>query len=488
MTSKDFCSRSFLSKEQGLSLIELIVASSLLLTLLALAYNFWQFGFTSFVSAEKRSNVQQNVRLATDFIHNEIRFATSAELLGTNPVIPAAQDIGVDTHYILLNGSKIEYRSRNVSQFIPISIADEIHFNLNFTKSGGNLLSVEIRGQTDGQQPFFLSSQVRLENLSLFNRTISGNTSTAIRFVRRTFNPPLSLSAQPGAVVAGANFNQTFTLTLLNETFSEGFGQNSISLGGDFSGLNLAQAQKTAPAAATVTLSGNLTAASGSGQINVIGSGLTEGSALSAEVSVVPDAIFTLNILHSGNGSVTPQVGSHLYPQGTTVTLTATATAPWQFHQWQIGNDVFYSAQLTILMDGDKTATARFRLPLTSVPGGSYVSHNGITYLKLTGANNRVMRLNLSGSGNWSNTSSRPSRSELQEGVWTDALRIAGVNAYWTNTEHNDNRGVYVSSAKAFQHEEKNNALGIREALSLPGILFAYSGSGTITDPFILNH
>ncbi|MBS3898095.1 MAG: hypothetical protein KGZ54_08250 [Dethiobacter sp.] len=488
MTSKDFSSSSFLSKEQGLSLVELIVMSSLLLTILALAYNFWQFGFTSFVSAEKRSNVQQNARMATDFIHNELRFATSVELL--NPAqIPAAQDIGTDTHYILLTGSKIEYRARNISQIIPKNIAGEVSFSLDFTKSDSDLLSVVIAAVIDKQQPYSHSSQVRLKNLSLFNETITGGThSTAIRFVRQTFNPPLSLSVQPGAVVAGTGFSQTFTLTLLNETFSESFGQGSITLSGDFSGLNVSLANRTGPATASITLSGDLTAvASGSGQILIKGSGLTGGSPLSAAVSVVPDAIFTLNILRSGNGATTPVVGLHLYPQGATATLTATPTAPWQFHQWQIGNAFFSSAQQTITMDSDKTATSRFRLPLTSILGGSYVSHNGVTYLKLTGANNRVMRLHLSGSGNWSNPTPRPTRIELEGGIFDNSRRIAGVGAYWTSTKHNTNRGVYISSTGAFQHEKMADSLGIREALSLPGILFAYSGSGTFADPFILN-
>lgn len=490
MARKKFRFRSFFFKEQGLSLIELMIVSSLLLTVLALAYNFWHFGFSSFVSAEQRSDVQQNVRLATDFINSEIRFAASAELLDATAV-PAAVAIAADTHYILLNGSAIEYRARNVSQVIPQNLADNIRFSLNFSKTeiSNDLLSVVVSGAINDQPPYSLSSQIRLENLRHFNRTITGSTTgTAVRFVRQTINLTPSLSVQPNAVVAGMGFNQTFTLALLNDTFSESFGIGNITLGGAFSELTVYSANRTGSASASVTLSGNLIANSGSGQILVDGSGLAGGSALSAQFSVVPDAIFTLNILRSGNGSTTPAVGSHPYPQGATATLDATATAPWQFRQWQIGSDIFFSAQLTVLMDSNKTATARFRRPLTGIPGGSYVSHNGFTYLKLTGANNRVMNLSLRGYGNWHIPSSPPSRSELEGGVWTNSLRIAGVNAYWTDTEHNANRGVYVSSAGAFAHDSKNDTREIREARTLLGILFAYSGTGTREDPFILGN
>ncbi|MBS3887461.1 MAG: hypothetical protein KGZ56_10445 [Dethiobacter sp.] len=62
------------------------------------------------------------------------------------------------------------------------------------------------------------------------------------------------------------------------------------------------------------------------------------------------------------------------------------------------------------------------------------------------------------------------------------------MNAYWTDTEHNANRGVYVSSAGAFAHDSKNDTREIREARTLLGILFAYSGTGTREDPFILGN
>ena len=173
------------------------------------------------------------------------------------------------------------------------------------------------------------------------------------------------------------------------------------------------------------------------------------------------DAIFTLNILREGEGTTTPAVGSHQYAQGTPVTLNATATLPWQFHQWRIDSNTFFASEISVLMDNNKTATAIFRRPLTSIPGGSFVYHNENTYLKLTGANNRVMNLNLNPNGGpWLNADSRPLRSELEGGIWTNSLRIAGVGAYWTRTEHNPNRGDYVLSNGTFNHESKTDTRG----------------------------
>jgi len=489
MSRKKYSSNAFISKEQGFSLVELVVVASLLSTILALAYSFWHFGFSSFVSAEKRSDVQQNIRLATDFIHREIRFSSSVALLDAADV-PAAIYIRDNIHYILLNNdTTIEYRAGNTSKSIPENIADEVRFALNFTKSGDDLLTVQVHGTVNNAQPISLSSQVRLENLRHFNRAITGSTTgTAIRFERQTFNLPNALSITPSSVIAGTNFSQAFNLALINETFSDSFGINSITLGGDFTGLTVSVIE-TSNASATVTLSGSLTRTIGSGQIQVAGPGLAGGSALSAQVSVLTDAIFTLNILREGEGATTPAVGSHPYAQDTSVTLTATATEPWQFHQWHIGPNTSSASQMTVLMDNNKTATAHFRRPLTGIPGGSFVSHNGITYLKLTGANNRVMRLESNVSGTWLDADSRPSRSELEGGIWTNSLRIAGVSAYWLSTQHNSERGDFISFPEGtFDHAKKGVSLGVRDALTLPGILFAYSGSGTREDPFILGN
>ena len=486
MSRKKYRSDAVFFQEQGLTVIELAIVASLLSAILALAYTFWYFGFSSFVSAERRSDVQQNVRMATDFIHREVRFSTSVALLDATAV-PAIGAIAPDTHYILLNGSAIEYRAKDVSQVIPQNIANNVHFNLTFTTSSDDLLSVVVSGAANNQQ-HALSSVIRLENLRHFDRVITGTGTprTAIRFVRRTFNLPTTLFVTPSSVVEGTG-SQEFTLTLLNNTFSDSFGTNSITLSDDFTGLAVTSVTKTNPASATVTLSGNLTRDIGSGQIRVESTGLAGGSALSAHVGVLTDTIFTLNILRSGEGNTTPAVGSHPFAQGTSVTLTANSTAPWQFHRWQIDNNTYHIAQRTVSMDSNKTATAFFRRPLTSIPGGSYVSHNGITYLKLTGADNRVMNLSLNGNGVWSNTSSRPSRSELEGGIWTNSLRIAGVNSYWTSDERNNPHGYYISSPTGEVSDDKKREIkGVREALTLQGTFFASSGRGTYMDPFIL--
>lgn len=69
-----------LKDHQGLTLIELIIALAILLLVLSVVFNFFIFGVKSFDVAERRSEIQLDVRLASDFITTRLRNATSLSL------------------------------------------------------------------------------------------------------------------------------------------------------------------------------------------------------------------------------------------------------------------------------------------------------------------------------------------------------------------------------------------------------------------------
>lgn len=71
-------------------------------------------------------------------------------------------------------------------------------------------------------------------------------------------------------------------------------------------------------------------------------------------------ATYTLTILASGQGTVTPSVGSHSYPAGTTIELKATAAPGWRFVNWsgEVANPS--SATTTITINKNITVTASF--------------------------------------------------------------------------------------------------------------------------------
>ena len=66
-----------------------------------------------------------------------------------------------------------------------------------------------------------------------------------------------------------------------------------------------------------------------------------------------------LTMAVNGNGSTSPSVGTHTYPEGTVVLIAAIANSGQQFDNWT-GSASSNSAATTITMNADKTVTANF--------------------------------------------------------------------------------------------------------------------------------
>lgn len=74
----------------------------------------------------------------------------------------------------------------------------------------------------------------------------------------------------------------------------------------------------------------------------------------------------TLTIQLSGNGSITPTVGTHVYGEGTVVSLTTAPDGGWQFDSWTGDVADSSSATTAVTMDSDKIITANFSKTMTA--------------------------------------------------------------------------------------------------------------------------
>ena len=71
---------------------------------------------------------------------------------------------------------------------------------------------------------------------------------------------------------------------------------------------------------------------------------------------------YTLTVAIQGKGKVVPSIGSHIYPKGTLVNLTAIPDYTWEFNLW-IGNVAdTMSASTAVIMNSDQTVTAYLSL------------------------------------------------------------------------------------------------------------------------------
>ena len=92
---------------------------------------------------------------------------------------------------------------------------------------------------------------------------------------------------------------------------------------------------------------------------------------------------YTLTIIKSGSGTVTPDVGTHEYKSGTIVMLGATPDTDNKFVKWVGEVDDKEATPTFITMDGDKTVTVKFAgavtLTIISSLGGTTVPAPGVT-------------------------------------------------------------------------------------------------------------
>lgn len=77
--------KSYLKEQQGISLVELVIVLSLLGLVLAVGYNYLNFGMRSYAQGEKQTIAQHGLRLTSNYIRNELRYARSVDII----VVPA---------------------------------------------------------------------------------------------------------------------------------------------------------------------------------------------------------------------------------------------------------------------------------------------------------------------------------------------------------------------------------------------------------------
>ncbi len=91
----------------------------------------------------------------------------------------------------------------------------------------------------------------------------------------------------PYEVTEDEEFDQTFTLTLVNEAFDAGLDPSDILLGGDFDGLSIDSVSRENETEAEVRLTDNLSFETGIGTVTVLASGLAGDDPLTASVRVI---------------------------------------------------------------------------------------------------------------------------------------------------------------------------------------------------------
>lgn len=149
----------FARNNRGLTLVELLVGAALLGAVLAIGYTFFYFGHQSFTAGEQRSWVRQNIRLAADFITQELRYATHVYVLGSVP-----QSFAADLNYIYVKDGVLKHRKAGGGEdtvFDRISEGVVLKEDLGFSLDGEFLA---YRVANSGEDAYAIDGRIRLLN------------------------------------------------------------------------------------------------------------------------------------------------------------------------------------------------------------------------------------------------------------------------------------------------------------------------------------
>ncbi|MDY6826368.1 MAG: prepilin-type N-terminal cleavage/methylation domain-containing protein [Bacillota bacterium] len=147
--------------DHGFTLVELMVTLALLGIVLALGYLYFGFGVQAFQRGERQSIAQQAVRLTSDFITSELRFAKQIEI---NPEGGISE---TGYRYIYQEDDSIYFRNEEGNdRCLADSDADGMPYSIIFTSNVPEDVVIFTIEADNGL--YTLQSSVQALNLELY--------------------------------------------------------------------------------------------------------------------------------------------------------------------------------------------------------------------------------------------------------------------------------------------------------------------------------
>ncbi len=115
-----------IANNRGITLIEMLLTLAMLSMVLMVGFSIHHFGSNAFHMGEERAQVRFNVRMAADFITQELRYATHVKVLAS---VPSESSFDDEYRYIYVQDGLFKYRTAGGSAVLAFSHdADQINF------------------------------------------------------------------------------------------------------------------------------------------------------------------------------------------------------------------------------------------------------------------------------------------------------------------------------------------------------------------------
>lgn len=165
--------------QKGITLIELIAVMAIISIALMGIYSYFIHGQRMYVSGTDRANLHHNLRMTSERITRELRFATSFEVLGDWSQLPAGPEhVEPGNYYLYLNqeNNRVYLMNSNGRQAVTEPVVSNMVFDLD-----GKRLSYSVYAAQRTTE-FSLESTVILLNAA--NPYTPDTTLPAVRYTK----------------------------------------------------------------------------------------------------------------------------------------------------------------------------------------------------------------------------------------------------------------------------------------------------------------
>lgn len=177
-------SEKMLRNKRGVTLIELIIVIAILGVILMAMYSMFFLELNTFSWSNQQFNIQSDVRLASNVLTKEIRYATSMEIIPADDCVTEIAS-GTVNDYIYIKAGALNFAiydsasgTHKVRTYAGIYEAES-----TFTKVTDDTIKITLAGM-EGTKVFKLSSDILLRNFGIASpaKVIGGTSGVGLKF------------------------------------------------------------------------------------------------------------------------------------------------------------------------------------------------------------------------------------------------------------------------------------------------------------------
>jgi len=200
---------------KGFTLIEVIIALAIVGTVISIAYMLLGFSRTTLRNGNDHYDIQNDIRLASGYLSEEVRFATELKIMSYSDCIAEISSHAEYDYFYIEDGALHQAKYVDSSTYDEKSYAEYISSSdSSFSAADDDTLNITLTA-TEDSKSYDISTDIKLENLSLNDKSIKVEGTEPYLAIRyKTKAPQSSLTEVTDITITGGNSISTDEGTL----------------------------------------------------------------------------------------------------------------------------------------------------------------------------------------------------------------------------------------------------------------------------------